>query len=354
MPYRKRGGRQGKYWGYKMGKTKIEWSEVTWNPVLGCSMVSAGCTNCYAMVMSARIANAAIKKLREGKDLTSVEEAYLKVVKWEMRDDPPAGMAVPKWSGELVPVPDRFADPMRWQKPRLVFVNSMSDLFHENIPYDVIDQVFAVMAMTPHHTYQVLTKRTERAAEYFNKIERGYKITQAWWNNFSIKNRQFPRLDHKDNWPLRNVWIGTSVENQKAADERIPHLLEIPSTVRFLSCEPLLGPVDIKKYLSEIDWVIVGGESGHNARPMHPDWARSLRDQSINAGVPFHFKQWGEWYPAQNWGEKPRVAGRTARGAASVCFIGEGKNTWRMTKAGKKQSGRLLGGMEWNQIPDRA
>jgi protein gp37 len=257
-----------------MGRTKIEWTRgadgsdgYTWNPVVGCTKVSQGCKLCYAKT---------IHDMRH--------KAFL------------AGKAVaPQYSMpfEMVQLmPDRLTWPLSLRQPSRIFVNSVSDLFHEDVPDEFIDQVFAVMALADRHTFQVLTKRPK--------------------------------------WPLPNVWLGTSVEDQKAADERIPLLIETPAAIRFLSIEPLLGPVDltdvrrhdgwrinaltgeeflpgeiVSGHLGKIDWVIAGGESGsskQSPRPMHPDWARSLRDQCVAAGVPFLFKQWGEWGGLDNDG----------------------------------------------------
>lgn len=228
-------------------KSKIEWTDATWNPVTGCTKVSEGCRHCYALTFAERWRGTPGHYFENGFDV-------------QLR-------------------PNKLDEPMRWKRPRKIFVNSMSDLFHKDIPDDYIRQVFDVMAQTPQHTYQVLTKRPERMMEFVN----GYNPENL--------------APH----PLPNVWLGTSVENQKAADERIPFLLETPAAVKFLSCEPLLGPLDFRKVpgFNRRDlnlsnwWIIVGGESGNGARPMEADWARSIRDQCKIAGVPFFFKQWG-------------------------------------------------------------
>ncbi|MFJ6061639.1 DUF5131 family protein [Streptomyces tendae] len=273
--------------------TTIEWTDRTWNPVTGCTKVSPGCDNCYAETIAHRFSGS--KAFPNGFDVTQHEA--------------------------------RTSRPLRWKKPARVFVNSMSDLFHADVPAEFIARVFAVMALTPQHTYQVLTKRPGRMRSL-------------------LSNRDFRALvdDHREQlhpgcgdfaWPLPNVWLGVSVENQRWADIRIPALLETPAVVRFLSCEPLLGPLDLfgpivpgrgrpkltywldgrpgwgpdqtddrGRVFQEmtvgprLDWVIVGGESGPKARAMHPEWARTIRDQCQQAGVPFFFKQWGEWGPA--------------------------------------------------------
>ncbi|MEU2043646.1 DUF5131 family protein [Nocardia niwae] len=269
--------------------TGIEWTETTWNPVTGCDRISAGCDNCYALAMAKRLkAMGSDKYQRDGDPRTSGP-----------------GFAVTMH-------PDALAIPLRWRAPRLVFVNSMSDLFHAHVDEDFVREVFDVIAATPQHTYQVLTKRPSRARRL---AERGL---------------EFPP----------NLWLGTSVENG-ATTHRITDLIATPGVaVRFLSCEPLLGPIDLDRFLftracpggcgcrwpddgdrfecacggecadwrpaPEIDWVIVGGESGPNARPMHADWVRDLRDQCVAAGTAFFFKQWG--------GRTPKSAGRELEG----------------------------------------
>lgn len=309
--------------------SKIEWTNETWNVTTGCTRASAGCDNCYAVAMTKRLAN-----------MEATEEKYGGLVN-EGKNH---------FNGKIKLHEDELEKPLRWRKPRKVFVNSMSDLFHPDVPFDFVDKVFSVMALTPQHTYQVLTKRPERMAEYF-KTRQNDVLSYGW---ISVD-------DNKKIVPLPNLWVGTSVENQEAADERIPHLLKCPAAVRFLSCEPLLGEVNIQRKLSsipngfplhngsngpvypegttwseKIDWVIVGGESGHNARPMHPDWVRSLRDQCEDAGVPFFFKQWGAYKP--NHGHNNRYAHKWDDGNYAH-------------KVGKKNAGRLMDGKEYNEFP---
>ncbi|MFD8496282.1 DUF5131 family protein [Amycolatopsis sp. NPDC059657] len=255
--------------------TKIEWTDETWNPVTGCTKVSAGCDHCYAEVMHERF---------NGKG--SFATVQLK--------------------------PSRLDKPLGWKRPRKVFVNSMSDLFHDQVPDEFIAKVFAVMASCPQHTFQLLTKRHARMRSLLNDA--------AWRSSVFLRESVIPgRSRPLPSWPLPNVWLGVSTEDQRWADIRIPALLETPAAVRWISAEPLLGPIDIRRYIPEkiadweadlldaprgsatvggLDWVVVGGESGHRARPMHPNWARSVRDQCASAGVPFFFKQWGEWGPA--------------------------------------------------------
>lgn len=233
--------------------TKIEWSEATWNPTTGCDRVSVGCDNCYALTLAKRLKAMGAAKYQTDGDRRS--------------SGPGFGVAVH---------PDSLLVPYSWRQPRLVFVNSMSDLFHARVPLPFVRQVFTVMADTPQHTYQVLTKRASRL------------------------RRVAPEL----HWPP-NVWMGVSVENADAAC-RVDDLREVPAAVRFLSCEPLIGPLPGLD-LTGIGWVIAGGESGPRHRPMDPTWAAGLRDQCNDAQVPFFFKQWG--------GRTPKAAGRTLDGA---------------------------------------
>jgi protein gp37 len=351
--------------------TTIEWTDSTWNPVTGCTKVTPGCDNCYAETFAERWRGTPGHHFENGFDLT-------------LR-------------------PNALTMPLRWRKPRKVFVNSMSDLFHKDVPDAYIARVFAVMALTPQHTYQVLTKRHGRMRSLLNssdfriacetaqavlvnddatpmpRYEREQKTSQ-WWSDFAK--------------PLRNVWLGVSVEDQKRADLRIPALVETPAAVRFLSCEPLLGPVDLTAWMPDgpanwrcqepscrrfftgplqkhcpncsaegmwtgshtgndrpngqpIGWVIAGGESGPGARPMSPDWARSLRDQCTAANVPYLFKQWGAYQPT----------GYMAIGARSTgcVFVGDPiddlGHRWEMRRVGKKVAGRELDGRTWDQYP---
>lgn len=220
-------------------RSPIEWTESTWNPTTGCDRVSAGCDNCYALALAARLkAMGSAKYQRDG----------------DPRSSGP-GFAVTLHPGAL-------DVPRRWRAPRMIFVNSMSDLFHAQVPFEFVQQVFTVMRETPQHTYQVLTKRARRL------------------------RRLAPQLD----WPA-NLWMGVSVESADVLD-RVDDLRDVPAAVRFLSCEPLLGPLDGID-LAGIGWVIAGGESGRDARPADPAWIRQLRDAATDARVPFFFKQWG-------------------------------------------------------------
>ncbi|MEV0582067.1 phage Gp37/Gp68 family protein [Nonomuraea sp. NPDC050310] len=232
--------------------TSIEWTELTWNPTTGCDRISAGCDNCYALTLAARLkAMGAAKYQADGDPRTSGP-----------------GFA-------LTTHPDTLLQPLRWRSPRMVFVNSMSDLFHARVPLGYLRQVFDVMAATPQHTYQILTKRSRRLRHLA------------------------PLLD----WPP-NVWMGVSVEDH-AQTHRIDDLRTVPSALRFLSLEPLLGPLPTLD-LAGVGWVIVGGESGPGRRPIHPAWVTDLRDRCLDAGVPFFFKQWG--------GHTPKAGGRQLEG----------------------------------------
>lgn len=237
-----------------MTTTSIEWTQATWNPVTGCTKVSAGCLNCYAERMATRLQAMGQENYRNGFSLTCH----------------PQMLDVPK----------------RWRKPRLIFVNSMGDLFHKGVPLSFIKDVFDVICSTPRHTYQLLTKRSERLVE----------------------------LSHQLSWP-KNLWMGVSVESEEVT-WRIDHLRRTPASVRFLSIEPLLGPIPSLR-LDDIDWVIVGGESGPKARPMKEDWVLEIKDQCRLSQVPFFFKQWGgvrkkttgRKLEGRTWDEMPEPAG---------------------------------------------
>lgn len=321
-------------------KSKIEWTDASWNPIRGCSLVSNGCKNCYAMGVAGRFS---------GPGLTY------------------DGLAVKtsqgyKWTGKIDLAHDALSKPIYWKRPRKIFVNSMSDLFHEDVPEWYIDQIFVTMAMAKQHIYQVLTKRPERMRDYIKAFswERAvancvgadgvsviHKHTmQALRGHFGIEGETnlFKLLSM---WPLPNFWLGVSVEDQDAANLRIPILLETPAAIRWLSMEPMIGPVNLDAvYLNQpgivwVDWVIVGGESGPKARPMHPRWARILRDQCAGAGVPFLFKQWGEWLP-DVW------AGSLGTASSPLHKFDDGTHSVRI---GKKAAGRLLDGVLHDEYP---
>jgi len=346
-----------------MDNTGIEWTDSTWNPVRGCARVSEGCRNCYAESIAARFSG-------PGK--------------------PYEGLIHPKtrgWNGKVRLVPEALQIPWRWSRGRRIFVNSMSDLFHEDVPFEFIAAVFFVMAHTTRHTYQILTKRPARMLEFFEwareddtGVWEAERISEVGGEHPAVKAlgwepwREGKRHGGYDNcgpgFPYENVWIGVSVEDQVAADERIPLLLQTPAAVRFLSCEPLLGPLSLRWLpafdgnaikprergestdhldgLRKLDWVIAGGESGHGARPMHPDWARKLRDECSAASVPFFFKQWGEWLPRS---QNPMGIGG-AKERVRTHFWNDGITTGAESATehvGKKKAGRLLDGREHSE-----
>lgn len=267
-----------------MGTTSIEWTERTWNPIRGCSRVSEGCRNCYAERVAARFSG-------EGLAFAGLAERA------------PSG---PRWTGEVRLVEEHLEDPLRWRRPRRVFVNSVSDLFHERVPDEWLDRIFATMALVPRHTFQVLTKRPERMCDYFG--ENGWAVGGAgirgpMRDRLEIWARRIrPGWSDEDDhvhgpFPMPNVELGVSVENQRTLDERLPALAATPAALRFLSAEPLLEPVDLclGDYPAGIrpDLVIVGGESGPGARPCRLDWLRSIVRQCREAEVLCFVKQAG-------------------------------------------------------------
>jgi protein gp37 len=312
-------------------QSKIEWTESSWNPVRGCTRVSPGCGGpgkaggCYAEVMAARFSDPG--------------QAFHGFA--EMR----GGEA--RWTGKLALVESALSLPLSWRKPRRIFVNSMSDLFHEALPDAAIDKIFFVMSLCPQHTFQILTKRAERMRQYMDRC--AARMRQA-------------ALDIAA-WPLPNVWIGVSTENQSTAEERIPQLLETPAAVRFVSAEPLLGPIDFTRFFhSPIDfttglhWIIVGGESGPRARPMHPDWVRDIREQCAASDVPFFFKQWGQWFPRSQWEHNPHLVlpdDDLVADPVNVPHIHRFADHVIMHSVGKKRSGRILDGVLHDARPAR-
>lgn len=346
----------------------IAWTDETWNPLRGCSKVSEGCRNCYAETVANRFSGSGMPY--EGTITNG------------------------RWNGEIRLVPEVLDQPLRWKKPRRIFVNSMSDLFHENVSFVFIEKVFDVMEEANWHTFQVLTKRPKRMLEFM-----------TWYLNRNSDESVGYRHD-----PPKNVWLGVSVENQKAADERIPLLLQTPAAVRFLSMEPLLGSVDLRKIqlgpnghgltfqvdsltgwangynensgnpkimrndqFGKVDWVIVGGESGHKARPMHPDWVRSIRDQCVASRVPFLFKQWGEFEPYIDEKKFTHCGEESNKnmhwyvnpdGSNGHCWIVDGEGSWQnwtgdpqegchvVNRVGVKVAGRFLDGRLWDEYPE--
>jgi protein gp37 len=356
--------------------TTIEWTEASWTPIRArllanparvgwhCEHASPGCVNCYSETFNRdRLGTRLPFKPGHRKDVEIfVDEKML-------------------------------TQPLRWRRARQIFVCSMTDLFGEFVTDEMIDRVFAVMALAPQHTFQVLTKRSARMRDYVGAIREHYRARpydlyrhfgSPTWPGLTAD--QVNGIDSVE-WPLPNVWLGVSVEDQQRADERIPDLLATPAAIRWLSCEPLLGPVDLnhvktfegpiegggyeaawesalngKRFsdwggpdgnggdvdgCSKLDWIVAGGESGPGARPMHPDWARSLRDQCQAAGVPFFFKQHGDWLLASE-------DDRTSGAATTVLAFGENVVAFDGAigaRVGKKRAGRLLDGLEHNGMP---
>lgn len=284
-----------------MGKTKIEWANKVWNPLRGCSRVSPGCENCYAERIAARFSWPAV---------------FIPDNHFSHELNEPAGpfhgtatmtQAGPRWTGNVFFIEDKLYDPLRWRAPARIFVNSMSDLFHEKVEDHWIDKIFAIMAIAKKHTFQILTKRPERMRDYMfssgglrSRVIESL-IKKPTWLGYP-RGRSFPsNIPH---WPLPNVWLGVSVEDQYAADKRIPILLDTPAAIRWISAEPLLGPVDLSGYMpyafassrfpeAKLGWCVVGGESGPGARPMDLEWAKAIRRQCASGGVPFFMKQLG-------------------------------------------------------------
>lgn len=371
-------------------KTAIEWTDATWNPIRGCSRVSEGCRHCYAEGVAARFS---------GPDLPY--EGLAKRVKT------PAGSDA-RWTGVIARAPhDVLLQPLKWKRPRKIFVNSMSDLFHEGVPDEWLHEIFAVMALCPQHTFQILTKRPERMRTYLAAMQDAYHGNvdnyMSRWAEPAVAltmDADAASVIEDCGWPLPNVWLGVSVEDQVTADTRIPYLLDTPAAIRFISAEPLLGAMDIRKFMWPVhgcwrgpynsykeakaaggecglkrqalvlssnrylDWVIVGGESGPKARPMHPDWAKALRDQCAAAEVPFLFKQWGAYQPNEAragvflesdlgslmkhtdrdtyWAIPPTMP-KSEQGYIGTISV--------MERVGKKTAGRFLDGIEHNAFP---
>lgn len=384
--------------------SKIEWTDATVNAINGCSILSPGCIRCYAMKLAGtRLRN---HPSREG-----------------LTDQAKTG---PVWNGTVKLHEPALLQPLRWKRPRVIFWNAHGDTFHDAVPDEWIDRMFAVMALTHWHKHLVLTKRSGRMRAYLSSPDVVDRIDRQQGKLFAPHCKKSPYASKMKrpaaNWPLPNVWLGVSVEDQMRADERIPDLLATPAAGRFLSCEPLLGPLDLRwiaepdeekdgvidallgcnwidgmgqgrefrpvrpghegrvmtrrVYSSEtdilaarkIDGVIVGGESGPGARPMHPDWALSLRDQCAAAGVDFHFKQWGEYAPVdhtliptprerQAWVRKD--GDRVVRAKSEADFaaiereeIHAGEPLYSlMLNVGKKAAGRALDGITHDALP---
>lgn len=271
--------------------SKIQWTERTWNPIAGCTPVSPGCLHCYAAAMSHRLEAMGNARYR---GLTVLRNGIL------------------TFDSTINLGGDALMIPMKVRKPAMFFVNSMSDLFHEGVPFEFIDRVFAVMALCPRHVFQVLTKRPERMAEYLASPTVEYRIACISVAMQDDRSRFVNQCGTHGGWLLRNVWLGASVEDQQRADERIPHLLRCPAAVRFLSVEPLLGPVDLRDHLdgNPPGWVITGGESGPRARPCGVNWIRSIVAQCQAAGVPVFVKQLGSNAIQSSQGRKIKLRDR--------------------------------------------
>lgn len=316
--------------------SKIEWTEATWNPVTGCSIVSPGCTNCYAM----KLAGTRLRHHPSREGLTTMTKAG------------------PVWNGKVRLNRQWIGQPLDWKRPRRIFVCAHGDLFHEDVPDDWILDVFTVMAIAGNHTFQVLTKRPDRACDFLSVPDRLEDIYANWYTYTGKPAEVW-------SWPLHNVWIGASAEDQARYDSRRRWLDETPAAVRFWSLEPLLGPIDMKIQFVKPHWVICGGESGPGARPMHPDWARSLRDQCAAAGVPYFFKQWGAWAPVPVRQDLPGNPQMVRQGD---CFVSQDGRAMHvldgslssplegmgspMRLIGKNAAGRLLDGVEHNGMPE--
>lgn len=346
--------------------TKIEWTDATWNVITGCSVVSPGCTNCYAM----KLAGTRLRNIPSRVGLTRESKAG------------------PVWNGTIRFNEEWLDQPLRWRRPRMIFVCAHGDLFAEGVTDAMLDRVFAVMALAPQHSFQVLTKRPERMREYLADKNRTFRIALATRDLAliplePISSETMARLM----WPLPNVWLGVSVEDQTRADERIPVLLDTTAAVRWVSAEPLLGPVDFTSidtgsgwvdslqsyiryptatpghFLNEpidwprLDWIVAGGESGPGARPMHPDWVRSIRDQCATVGVPFLFKQWGRYLPQHDdpmegyFSSVPNDFGDHAVDRGWCFGRSPSQRPWMMHDVGKKAAGRELDGVTHDGFP---
>ncbi len=334
--------------------TTIEWCNIpgyrpeVWNPVTGCARVSPGCDNCYAIRQSHRFSGVKGSKF---------EGVTKMVADTTINPTASGGAPIVDWSGKVVCHEDLLELPLRWREPRAIFVNSMSDLFHDAVPIEFIARVFNVAKHCPEHVFMILTKRPLRAKVTVGQIAAMVKAANTWPQ--FVAGVEPGKSFH---WPLPNVWLGVSCENQAMADQRIPHLLKTPAAVRFVSVEPMLGPVDIAQYLinkwkggvlgdeaklmqAQLDWVICGGESGPGARPMHPDWPRALRDQCRAADVPFFFKQWGEYVPFDDWDRMNRPVRSSHPNYVTM-------DETQYAKLGKKAAGDLLGGVQYHEWPE--
>jgi len=324
-----------------MTKThKIQWLNLpgykgeTWNPIIGCNKISDGCQNCYAEKMARRLSAIALSKPDEntGFDVSGIGN-YAEIIS-------PTG----KWNGTTRRVQNAINKPLHWKKPRVIFVCSMGDLFHESVPDKWIESVFHTMWAAKNHIFIVLTKRAQRMHEFLFNMH--MRPTLNFWTH-----------------PLKNVWLGVTAENQLTFNKRISYLHAVPASVRFVSMEPLLGPISIYTHINienKPDWVITGGESGHNARPMHPDWVRDIGSQCKDTGVPFFFKQWGEYeythqsdlYQSQSDGviwPSSKYYKWQYKDENEACINGGGLC---FRKVGKHRSGGWLDGVKHEEYPE--
>jgi protein gp37 len=355
--------------------TKIEWSDATINPIRArrrdngrvghhCVHKSAGCQFCYAERMNLRLGTGLPFKPGHERDI------------------------------ELFLDEKALTQPLRWRKPRMIFLCSMTDLFADFVPDEWIDKIFAVMAMSPRHTYQVLTKRPDRMRRYFEERRAGDPWAEAADAVAEmIDLEDHPHVLEPKHIPLGNAWLGVSAEDQRTSDERIPDLLATPAAVRWVSAEPLIGPIDFMGLVAQpmgetitdalqgvighnigadeegrvewdgadpcakLDWIVVGGESGPKARSMHPDWVRSIRDQCSLNGIPFFFKQWGEWMPSTR--EKADANGNynagwrslSGRSPSNASELYPEAGAAFVERVGKKQAGRSLDGVVHDGFP---
>lgn len=308
-----------------MTKSRIEWTELTWNPLRGCSRVSDGCRNCYAERMANRFASG--KPYRAG-PFCAVSLAG-------------------SWTGSVELIESKLNEPLCKRKPSVIFVASMSDTFHERVPDEWIDRIFAVMALCPQHKFLMLTKRARRMREWHGGGQRHTPVIDQM--------RRIGADVAAIRWPLPNVALGVSCED-RAHFERIDELRQTPAAMRFVSFEPLLGDPGAVN-LSGISWVICGGESGPGARPCHPGWVRSLRDQCVSAGVPFFFKQWGEWLPYDQFGAdgdkpSPATTGFAKQREVWSTATSDGSRDVICYRVGKRNASRLLDGRAWDHRPE--
>jgi protein gp37 len=334
-----------------MSASKIEWTEVTWNPTTGCDRISPGCDNCYAMTMAKRLKAMGSQKYQNDGD---------------PRTSGPGFSVTMHAASVLEPI-------FKWPRSsRMAFLDSMSDVFHARVTAEFLGQVFATMALTPRHTYQILTKRPNRMRDILGDG----RVQRAMQEALQNLRRHGPTLPPSGTrllaarvaqcpWPLPNVWLGTSIESDEYS-WRADDLRATPAAARFLSLEPLLGSLPSLD-LTRIDWVIAGGESGPKARPIHPEWVRSIRDRCTDANIAFHFKQWGEWAPGYSHGEGENGPGDTfvnLDGTTGRVWIDDidgcarnwcgdwGDGSYPMTRRGKHHAGRELDGRTWDEFPN--